>query len=369
MWNVGDGSSRSVFPLKWNAGDCPLRSTWTASAAVWYNVPGSKTKKKPLEVQDMDIDILLALQEFREGAGAFLTDFFLKMSFIGEMNVVLIIIGVIYWCVSKEFGNYLLMGWSGNRVLNGLLKVTVCAYRPWIRDPRIIPNSQAMAEATGYSFPSGHSMNAASLYGGGAIRKELPRLLRIVLGLIVVLIAFSRNFLGVHTPQDILIGAGSGLLVMWLIGRLLKWVDAHPGKDIPVMCIGIAIAAAVAVFAAVKHYPEDYDAAGKLLVDGQKMANDTYKGVGWCIGFFAGWVLERRFVGFSTDVPMAARVTRFATGLLGCYAVSLVLIPLLKKWIPGAAGTILTCFLQMFYVTFLFPWCIRYFETKGRKDK
>jgi len=49
----------------------------------------------------MDIDILLALQEFREGAGACLTDFFQKMSFIGEMNAVLIIIGAIYWCVSK----------------------------------------------------------------------------------------------------------------------------------------------------------------------------------------------------------------------------------------------------------------------------
>ena len=47
----------------------------------------------------MDIDILLILQQFREGVGAFLTDFFLKMSFLGEMDVVLIITGVLYWCV------------------------------------------------------------------------------------------------------------------------------------------------------------------------------------------------------------------------------------------------------------------------------
>lgn len=309
----------------------------------------------------MDINILLALQEFREGAGAFLTDFFQKMSFIGEMNVVLIIIGAIYWCVSKEFGNYLLMGWNGSRVVNGFLKVTVCAYRPWIRDARILPNSEAKATATGYSFPSGHSMNAASLYGGGAIRKDLPRALRIVLGLIVVLIAFSRNFLGVHTPQDILVGVAAGLLVMWLTGRLLKWIEAHPGKDILVMCVGIAIAVAVAVYAALKSYPEDRDAAGKLLVDGAKMANDTYKGVGWAIGYLAGWVLERRLIGFSTDVPMAARVTRFVAGILSFYAVSLIITPLIKSWIPGVTGTILSCFLQMFYVTFLFPWCIKHF--------
>ena len=309
----------------------------------------------------MDINILLILQQFREGAGAVFTDFFLKMSYIGEMTIVLAIIAEIYWCVSKEFGNYLLMGWSSNRVVNGLLKVTACAYRPWIRDARIIPNDEALATATGYSFPSGHSMNAASLYGGGAIWKELPRVLRIVLGLIVVLIAFSRNFLGVHTPQDVLVGMAAGLLVMWLTGKLLKWVEAHPEKDILVMCIGIGIAVAVAAFAALKSYPEDRDAAGKLLVDGAKMANDTYKGVGWVIGYLAGWVLERRFVGFSTDVSIKTRVTRFVTGLLGFYAVSLIFMPLIKSWIPGVTGITLSCFLQMFYVSFLFPWCIKRF--------
>ena len=310
----------------------------------------------------MDIRILLALQEFRNGVGACLVDFMSKMSFIGEMNTVLIIMALIYWCVNKEFGKYLLMGWSGNRVVNGLLKVTGCIYRPWIRDARIVPESEAMATATGYSFPSGHSMNAASLYGGAALRRELSKAFRIALGLIVALIAFSRNFLGVHTPQDLLVGVGAGLIVMWLTARLMAWVEAHPEKDLMVMCAGIGIAVAVAVFAAVKPYPADYDAAGKLLVDGAKMANDTYKGVGWCIGFLMGWVLERRYIGFSTDVSMMTRVTRLTTGLLSYYAVSLILNPLLKGWVPGVGGTVLTCFIQMFYVTFIFPWCMKKLE-------
>ena len=310
----------------------------------------------------MDISILLALQDFRNGAGTCLVSFMTKMSFIGEMNTVLIIMALIYWCVSKGFGQYLLLGWSANRVVNGFLKVTACIYRPWIRDVRIVPDSNALAEATGYSFPSGHSMNAASLYGGGAIRKELPGALRIVLGVIVALIAFSRCFLGVHTPQDILIGTGVGLLVMWLTVKLIAWVEAHPGKDILVMCVGIAISVAVAVFAAVKSYPADYDAAGKLLVDGAKMASDTYKGVGWAIGFLMGWILERRYIRFSTDVHMMTRITRLTTGLLGYYAVSLILIPLLKGWIPGPGGTIITCFIQMFYVSFIFPWCMKFLE-------
>ena len=114
----------------------------------------------------MDISILLALQEFRNWADACLISFMLKMSFIGDMGSVLLIMALIYWCVSKDYGNYFLMGWSFNRVANGLMKVTACAYRPWIRDARIVPDSEAIETATGYSFPSGHSSTASSILGG-----------------------------------------------------------------------------------------------------------------------------------------------------------------------------------------------------------
>jgi len=59
---------------------------------------------------------------------------------------------------------------------------------------------------------------------------------------------------------------------------------ARPEKDIIVLCIGIGLAIAVAIYAAVKPYPADYDAEGRLLVDGVKMANDTFKGVKANIG-------------------------------------------------------------------------------------
>ena len=307
----------------------------------------------------MDMEFLLILQQFREGAGKVLSEFLAKMTFLGELNTVLVIMAVIYWCVSKDFGTYLLMGWSGNRLVNGVLKVTACAYRPWIRDARIVPYGNSMTTATGYSFPSGHSMNAASAYGGVVVRRDVPWALRVILGAVVVLVAFSRCYLGVHTPQDVLVGMAAGMLVMWLTVRLMRWVAEHPQKDLWVAAIGILLAVAVAAYAALKSYPEDYDAAGKLLVDGTKMANDTFKGVGWCMAFLVGWILERRFVNFTTDVPRLQKLTRLAGGLLGYYAVSLILVPLIKGWIPGFAGTLTSCFFQMFYVSFLFPCCMR----------
>ncbi len=316
----------------------------------------------------MDISILLALQNLRNGGGAILVDFLSKMTYLGELNTAIVIMAILYWGVSKELGTYLLMGWSGNRLVNGTLKVTVCAYRPWIRDARIVPYGNSITTATGYSFPSGHTMNGATVFGGGAVRPDMPRALRIMLGIVVALIAFSRNFLGVHTPQDVLVGAGAGLLVMWLTLRLMRWLEVNPEKDRPVVCAGIGLAMAVALYAALKPYPEDFDAAGKLVVDGAKMVNDTFKGVGWCSAFLVGWILERRYVRFSTDISMARKLTRTVIGLISYYAVSLILVPLVKGAIPGPAGTIISCFLQMFYVSFLFPWCIVHFEDPGHSD-
>ena len=310
----------------------------------------------------MDIDILLDLQAFRNGAGAFLNSFLSKMTWLGELNTALVLMALIYWCVSKDFGTYLLMGWSGNRLVNGMLKVTVCAYRPWIRDARIVPYGDSITTATGYSFPSGHTMNAAAVFGGGAVRRDIPRVLRVVLGLLVLLVAFSRIYLGVHTPQDVLVGAVAGILVMYLTVRLMQWVKSHPEKDLLVACIGIGLAILVAIYAAVKPYPEDTDAAGKVLVEGAKMANDSFKGVGWCIAFLIGWVLERRFVQFSTDISMMKRITRLTVGLLSYYVISLIFVPAMKDWISGTPGTFISCFFQMFYVTFLFPWLFKRFE-------
>lgn len=313
----------------------------------------------------MDMSFLLLQQAFRNGSGFFLVDFMKKMTFFGELNTTLVILAIIYWCISKDLGTYLMMGWSGNRIANGFMKITVCAYRPWIRDSRIIPHGDAITTATGYSFPSGHTMNAGTVYGGTAMYgKNFSKPLKIMLYLIVVLVALSRTFLGVHTPQDVLVGMASSLLVMWLTLQLTRWIAEKPEKDKLVACIGFVLAIALGLYAALKSYPVDYDSNGKIIVEGAKMANDTFKAVGWVSAFLTGWILERRFVGFSTDISKERRFSRGIFGIMGYYAVTFVLNTLLKKWIPGPAGTILTCFLQMFYITFLFPWIMKKAESK-----
>jgi undecaprenyl-diphosphatase len=189
-----------------------------------------------------------------------------------------------------------------------------------------------------------------------------------MLALIMVLIGLSRNFFGVHTPQDVLVGLIGGLLVMWLAGKLMQWVNAHPQSDWIVVLAGLAVCVAVALYANLKPYPEDYNAEGKLIVDGAKMANDTFKGVGYCMGFLIGWLLERRYVRFSTDVPMMTRLTRLVLGLFILYIVSLIIVPQLKAAIVGPVGTLISCFIQVFYISFLFPWLMVHIEKNAAKQ-
>ena len=59
---------------------------------------------------------------------------------------------------------------------------------------------------------------------------------------------------------------------------------------------------------------------------------------------------------------MMTRAARGAAGLFGFYVISLICMPLIKNLIPGAAGTVVSCFLQMFYIAFLFPWFLARLE-------
>ena len=316
----------------------------------------------------LDLYILLLLQNLREGSGACLTDFFLKMSLIGQTNNIFIIIATIYWSVNKKFGTFLLFGESWNVILNGFLKVTACEYRPWIRDPAIIPNSEAVTAATGYSFPSGHSMDAASVFGGIAIAKHLDKILRIGCCIILILIMFSRLWLGVHTPQDVIVGGVMGCIVMITVYKILPIINNNKNVDIIIAIVSIVIAIIIALYTTFKGYPVDYDATGKILVEGSKMAKDTYMSVGWNIGFFVSWIIERRFVNFSDGKNIQQNALRLLFGLLSLYVINLIIRNSISVSIGGFLGIIIQSALEMAYIVTIFPFIFNFFENKRNKN-
>jgi len=141
---------------------------------------------------------------------------------------------------------------------------------------RVLPAGDSIKTATGYSFPSGHTMMAASQYGGVAVGcwKKL-RWISVLCMIFIALTGFSRNYLGVHTPQDVIVGLAVSILVMWGVAVLFRYLSAHPEKENIFLALGIVIGVATMIFISVKPYPMDY-VDGTLLVDPQKMIRDDY---------------------------------------------------------------------------------------------
>ena len=143
---------------------------------------------------------------------------------------------LVYWCLNKRKGLFILYAWKISQTINAAVKLTVCAYRPWVRDARIVPAGDAIKTAGGYSFPSGHTMMAVPIYGGMATctRNKLARAFWVVM---ILVLMFSRNYLGVHTPQDVVVGCVLGVLSLYIAHWALSWIDRHPEKDGLVMLI------------------------------------------------------------------------------------------------------------------------------------
>lgn len=131
------------------------------------------------------------------------------------------------WCVDKRQGEWMMMNIVTGMFVSHFLKDIIKNPRPWIADERITPEERALEHASGYSTPSGHSVDAVTGYG------SLMMLLKrkwstMVFGTLMILLVFSRLFLGVHTILDVLLGALVAIAVMavnWILMR--KAYDGH----------------------------------------------------------------------------------------------------------------------------------------------
>lgn len=333
----------------------------------------------------MDINYLLLLQNFREATGGVLDVFFEAITRLGETSVsspwLLLALGMVYWCIDKRQGIFMMMSLYTNRLLNGFIKITACVYRPWIRDARVVPVPGAMAEATGYSFPSGHAGNATAVWGGLAASKSCagkknPLWLRILLIVVVLLVAFSRNYLGVHTPQDVIVALVLAAFVLFVVNAVLNLLDRKPEADVWVLLGGVILCVLLIAYGALKPqstYPMDYDASGALIVNPAKMAVDSFKNAGMGLGFFIGWFVERRFIRFSTDAGQTENIVRYLFGAFSFMLVNYFVGDVLSKYIISAGlaeglSKCVTQFVCVFWFVAGAPAFFRFFP-KSKKEK
>lgn len=264
----------------------------------------------------MDFEYLLFLQNLRAEAPNFINSMLLFISEFAAGSLPVVIIVVFYWCIDKRTGQRMGLCFAGATMVTQLIKNIACVYRPWKQDARLQIAPEAAATATGYSFPSGHATLAASFYGNiAAYLKKYSKWWILPCVLLTLLTAFARNWLGAHTPQDVLVGMMIALVVLLLSKHLLNWADGSKNRDWLLATIGIILSAAMLIYTSVKPYPMDVLPDGTLLVDPWDMVTDCYKAAGAMMGFCLGWVLERHFVGFDAKGAGKARMIRGVVGV------------------------------------------------------
>lgn len=180
----------------------------------------------------MDFEYLLFLQNLRAEAPNFINSLLLFISEFAAGSLPVVIIVVFYWCIDKRTGQRMGLCFAGATMVTQLIKNIACVYRPWKQDARLQIAPEAAATATGYSFPSGHATLAASFYGNiAAYLKKYSKWWILPCVLLTLLTAFARNWLGAHTPQDVLVGMMIALVVLLLSKYLLNWADGGKNRD------------------------------------------------------------------------------------------------------------------------------------------
>lgn len=309
---------------------------------------------------EFDISYLLFLQNIRESTGGVFDEFFNALSKFA-VDILPFLGYIIFWSVSKKWGyRFMITLWCGE-VINGLLKLIVCAYRPWIRSDKINPAGDSKVAATGYSFPSGHSTVATIHYGTIFAWQRKKRMwLAIVCAVLLFLTCFSRNYLGVHTPQDVLVGFGVSVVLIIVVGFSQKKLEGNQ-KAVDILTFaGIAAVLGVLIFVMFKPYPMDYDANGNLLVDPQRMMNDTFKACGGFIGLMIGSYIERHFIRYEVPAGAAALPVLTCVGFALMFAWEQLFAPATIVQILGKHwGNMLAYGIMVIFAVALWPLVIR----------
>jgi len=209
------------------------------------------------------LDLLLALETVRNRV---LDGFFCAVTYLGSEEAYLGLIIIVYLCVSRRLGFRLLMIFALSAYAVSVLKELFATERPFVMHPDIV-HPLALSTADGYSMPSGHALLATVVWGYIALQLRSRRW-RLAALAVIPLVSFSRVYLHVHWPADVLAGIaiGAGLLVVYV--KVLAFTERRELRLSPVVSGAVLAMTAALLYTCGRHLANGPPAAGALLGGG-----------------------------------------------------------------------------------------------------
>lgn len=305
------------------------------------------------------MELLYALESIRT---PFLDKLMGLVTNLGGEAVFIVAAIVVFWCLNKSCGYYMMtVGFAGT-IINQFLKLWFRIPRPWVKDPNFTIVESARAEATGYSFPSGHTQNAFAVFGAPA-RFFKNTALRIVFIFLIALTAFSRMYVGVHTPLDVGVSLIVGTILVFVIYPFFRDMDKSPKKVYIIFGIFIVLAAAFVAFVELYDFPADIDAEN--YASGLKNA---YMILFCAIGLMLTFFIDTKYVRFPTQAVWWAQIIKVVVGLAILLALKSVLkAPLLALFGGHSVAHGVRYFIVILFAGIVWPMTFKFFAKLGKK--
>lgn len=289
-----------------------------------------------------------------------LNEFMLAVTYLGDEIAFLVTALILFWCVDKRQGYYILsVGFIGT-IANQFMKLWFRIPRPWVKDPNFTILEQAREAAAGYSFPSGHTQSSVGTFGCIAYTTK-NKVIRILAMAACVLVPFSRMYIGVHTPADVLVAAAMAVALIFVLRPV---VFKKEGKYIPCL-LGIMTLLAVAFLCFVEFYPFPADVDAHNLASGIKNA---YTLLGSLLGLLIVYIIDEKWLHFPVKAVWWAQIIKIAIGLGLVLAVKSGLKVPLNALFGESVGRAARYFLIVVVAGTLWPLSFKWFSKLGAKE-
>ena len=287
-----------------------------------------------------------------------LNELMLGITYLGDEVAFLVIALILFWCVDKRRGYYILsVGFIGT-IANQFMKLWFRIPRPWVLDNTLRPMEQALEGAGGFSFPSGHTQSSVGTFGSIAYTAK-NKLVRVVCVVLAVLVPFSRMYVGVHTPLDVGVAAAMAIVLIFAVRPIAMGKN---GKYFPVL-MGIMMILGAGYLCFVELYPFPADIDPERLQSG---VNSAYTMIGCLIGLVVVYIVDEKWLHFPVKGAWWAQILKVAIGLVLVLAIKSGLKTPLNTLFGEHIGRAARYFLMVIMAGIVWPLSFKLFAKTKR---